>query len=402
MGFRIIYKTLFEIKILHHYFLDNGENRYDLLSTEEKNKIEEYYDIRKILEIIPTSDCTQILQSHRCIFKATADGFSIGVKASQDAIQPDLFNPFIPISQNTVFRFLVRMKDPGFLNYTALPLNAGDGRIFIFKNYSFNTPAKFPSLSAIPPLYVPATTYYPGDMLADHPVNPAKLFTALVRTTHLTSTASDWLTEEGDATTPLSYANINDSQMVVNGILSYTMKIQDARPAALLKNSAGNEVSPKTEIIPGDHYSLQADLRSYPDGFYTLHVESPDAAYSDDLTFYLVQNSETPFGLIEVKAKSDLAGYDLLDEGHFLSPVYELRFRNRRTHWRYTGKYFETPYIVPDPLPLTFNGHIEIIKPAEPEDTKTIMLPNPSDPVIRPEALIKDDETKYYSDIHIN
>jgi hypothetical protein len=58
--------------------------------------------------------------------------------------------------------------------------------------------------------------------------------------------------------------------------------------------------------------------------------------------------------------------------------------------------------VLQDPLPLTRYGNIEIMKPPEPEDTKTIMLPNPSVSLIKAEALIHAEEKKYYSEIHIN
>ena len=106
--------------------------------------------------------------------------------------------------------------------------------------------------------------------------------------------------------------------------------------------------------------------------------------------------------MIEIKVKSNQAAFNLIEVDHLLSPTFEIRFRNRRTHWRYVGKIFETPYVVENPLPLTRFGYIEIIKPPEPDDTKTVMLPNPSDSPIKAEALINTDEKNYYSEIHIN
>jgi hypothetical protein len=402
MSFHIVYKNLFDIQLLHHYFLDKGEEIYDALSEDEKDSIEEKYDIREILEVVPTSDCRKVLTDHECVFKNTSTGILVGIKAKPDELQPQLFNPFIAPMQDVTLRFQVRIKDSYLLNYTALPFNANNGKIYVFKNYPVNSSAKFPSLSAVPPLFDPSLNYYPGDMLADDPANQTKLFTALVKTNKNTSDDSDWLTEAGNATTPLSYANVNDRYVVVNGILNYQMKIQGAIPVANFKNSSGAMISPETEIIPENNYILQADMRNYPQGFYSIHVESSNAVYQDDFTFYLLQESETPFGIIEIKVGSNQEGYDLLDQGHLVSPTFELRFKNRRTHWRYSGKYFTTPYVVSTPLPLTLNGHIEIIKPPGPEDTKTMMLPNPLDPVIKPEALIIPGETKYYSDIYIN
>jgi len=360
------------------------------------------YDIREIIEITPTPDCLDLMRSRYCLYKYTPSGILVGIKAEPDEINADLYNPFASLENDLIFRFIIRLKDMSFLNFTALPLPGNSGSMYVFKNYKFTAASVFPSLSAIPPVYAADTEYLPGDMLSDHAVNQNRLFTALVKTVNNTSTVTDWLEEQGNAVTPMDYANLNDRHMVASGFLDYTMKVGDAGPVATIKNSSGLTVNPKIEIIKGGFYSLRADLRNFPEGFYSLHVESNDVVYSDDLVFYLIQQSDHPFGLIEIKVKSNLAGYDLLDQGHLAMPVFVLRFRNRRTHWRYSGKSFATPFVVTDPLPLTRFGHIEITKPPDPEDDKIINLPNPADPAIRPEALIKEDEKKYYSDIHIN
>lgn len=401
MSFHIIYKDLFKINLLHHYFLNKGEEAYDAMDQKDKEKADLLYDAREILEIIPTDDCQDLLDAHQCLFKATKTGVLVGIKAARDKILPDKFNPSSTLSDDLIFRFLIRNKDQYFKDYSALPLPENESSIYIFKNYKVNAEAKFPALSAIPPVHKPATTYLPGDMLSNNATNPTKLFTALYKTSQPTSNATDWLTETGNATTPLSYANISDRYPVVSGILNYTMKVPNALPVATFKNLSGTILNPKMVITPGDFYSLQADLRNFPEGFYSIHIECVNPVYQDDLIVYLIQNTDVPFGIIEIKVKSNLAGYDLLDQGHLLSPGFQLRFRNRRTSWRYRGKYFNDPYVVPDPLPLTRFGHIDITKPPMPDDTNTIMLPNPSDPVIKPEALIKSEESRYYSDIHI-
>jgi len=180
------------------------------------------------------------------------------------------------------------------------------------------------------------------------------------------------------------------------------MTVKDAQPIATMKDASGFTVKPRMEILPGDFQTLQVDLLKYPQGIYSIHIDSDDPAYHDDVTFYLLQGSERPFALIEIKVKSKQPAYDLFNQGDLLSPTYEIRFRNRRTHWRYIGKLFDSPFVLENPLPLTRYGNIEIMKPPEPEDTKTIMLPNPSVSLIKAEALIHTEEKKYYSEIHIN
>lgn len=402
MSQSLLYKSLFEVNIMHHFFLNKGEQEWDKMSQEDKDRMESKSDIREIFDITPTQESTKALSSHNCIFKKTSTGILVGIKAKPDELNPGKFNSFVPLADNLTFRFLVKLKDLNFMNYTALPLQGTRDKIFVFSNSLNITSNTFPSLSAIPPVFKLGNTYMPGDMLSDNANNPTKLFTALIKTDNNPTLSADWLTENGNLTTPLIYVNVNDSYPVANGFFTYTMKVKDAKPIATLKNSSGFTIQPKMEVLPGDFYTLQIDLLKYPQGIYSVHIDSDDPAYHDDVTFYLLQGIETPFALIEIKVKSKQSAYDLFSQGNLLSPTYEIRFRNRRTHWRYLGKLFDPPYVLENPLPLTRYGNIEIMKPPEPEDTKTIMLPNPSVSLIKAEALIHTEEKKYYSEIHIN
>lgn len=402
MSQSLLYKNLFEVNILHHFFLNKGEQEWDKMSQEDKDRMESKSDIREIFDITPTQESTKALSSHSCIFKKTATGILVGIKAKPDELNPGKFNSFVSLADNLTFRFLVKLKDLNFMNYTALPLQENRDKIFVFSNSLNITSNTFPSLSAIPPVFKPGNTYMPGDMLSDSANNPTKLFTALVKTGNNPTLSADWLTENGNITTPLSYVNVNDSYPVANGFFTYTMKVKDAKPIATMKNSSGFTVTPKMEIIQGNFYTLQVDMLKFPQGIYSIHIDSDDPTYHDDVIFYLLQGNETPFALIEIKVKTKQHAYDLFSQGNLLSPTYEIRFRNRRTHWRYLGKLFDPPYVLENPLPLTRYGNIEIMKPPEPEDTKTIMLPNPSVSLIKAEALIHTEEKKYYSEIHIN
>ncbi len=402
MSQSLIYKSLFEVKVRHHYFLNKGEQEWDSMNQEDKDKLEAKFDIREVLDITPTSDCTRALHAHNCVFKRTSAGIIVGIKSIADEFNAGKFKAFVSLSETQTFRFLVKLKDYNFMNYTALSLQPSSGKMFVLNNSITNASNNFPSLSTIPPVFENGKSYLPGDMLSDNAVNQTKLFTALVKTSNNPTGSDDWLTETANADTPMNYVNINDSYPVANGFFTYTMTEKDSYPVAILKDASGFTIKPEMEVLLGDFHTLQVDMRKYPEGIYSIHIDSDNSAYHDDVTFYLLQSSDTPFALLEIKVKSKKVAFDLTDQEDLLSPVFEIRFRNRRTHWRYLGKIFNTPYVPDNPFPLTRYGNIEIMKPPEPEDTKTIMLPNPSVSLIKAEALINIDETKYYSEIHIN
>jgi hypothetical protein len=254
----------------------------------------------------------------------------------------------------------------------------------------------------MPPVYESGKIYMPGDMLSDSTTNQTKLYTAMVKTTANPTGSDDWLTENQGSNTPLSYINQNDWYPVVNGFFYYTMKEKNSLPIAQIKDAEGKSILPKMEILQGDFYTLQVDMLKYKEGIYTIQIDSDNPAYHDEITFYLIQGSNIPFAIVEIKVKSRQSSYDLIDQGDLTSPVFDLRFRNRHTYWRYISKKFSAPFITESPLPLTRYGTIEVLKPPAPEETEPMALPNPSLGMLKAEALTNASETKYYSEVHIN
>jgi hypothetical protein len=396
-----MYKNLFEVKIRHHYFLNKGEKEWDSMTTEERNNQEEKFDVREILDITPTMDCTKLLNAQNCVFRKTASGILVGIKAKPDSANAGKFNPFVTLTNET-FRFAIKLKDYNFLNYTALSLQSDRNKMYVLSNNNINSAGSYPSLSCIPPVFESGKTYMPGDMLSDNAISQTRLYTALVKTTANPTGSADWLTENQGTGTPMSYINLNDNYPVANGFFTYTMKEKDSIPIVQIKDAAGNTINPKMEILLGDFYILQVDMLKYKEGFYNIKIDSNNPAYHDEVTFYLMQGSNSPFAIIEIKVISRQSAYDLINQGSLTSPVFEIRFRNRHTYWRYISKKFSSPFITEDPLPLTRFGNIEVLKPPEPEETETMSLPNPSVSLIKAEALANPIETKFYSDIHIN
>ena len=72
MSQSIIYKSLFEVKVRHHYFLNKGEQVWDSMSVDDKDSMEAKFDVREILDITPTTDCNKALNAHSCVFRKTS------------------------------------------------------------------------------------------------------------------------------------------------------------------------------------------------------------------------------------------------------------------------------------------------------------------------------------------
>lgn len=403
MAVTITYNKLFEVKILHHFFLNKGEAVFDSMTDEDKALTMLNYDVRDFFDIFPTPECQKALSSHNCVFKATSQGIIIGIRAESDYQDPSNIIPFIPFADDQVFTFVIQLKDMGFMNYTALSFTGNSGKMYMFSNLVSGSPKSFPFITSNPPVYEADTEYYPGDMLGNDPDNLSTLYTALNKSSNPVTNTDDWIAEALADNVPLNYANLNDQHSVIRGMLLYKVSVADATPSITVKTASGIIINPEINILVGEYRTVQVDMRGFPDGFYSIHFESADPPYDDDIAFYLFQQRSNPFGIISLALQSDNPDYSMIDGNGFLrSPVYELRFRNRLTYWRYVGKAFNASSVTEKPLPLTRYGVITNVTVKDKNGADVEDLPNPGYSPVKTEALSKPNEKKYYSDIHIN
>ncbi|MGV8136595.1 MAG: hypothetical protein AB2L20_15405 [Mangrovibacterium sp.] len=400
MSVTVAFEVLFEVRILHHYFLNRANIVFDRMPLAERAALMLQYDCREFLEIRPTTSCEQLLRSHRCIFKQTASGFVVALRAEQDLGK---HYPFIPFNDDDFFTFSIRLTDMDFWNYTALPFSGNSGNIFVFSNRQATMPLLFPWLMVSPPVYQAGKEYLPGDMLGDKAGDPGKLFIAKVRTKKKTSVASDWTEEKKAEGFPMYYAGGEDRMPVWMDHVNYTPGVSGLTPELTLVSETGQVLTVPFETLPGDPPVFQLDLGRFPEGVYTLHAQSASPAGSEQIRFFLHHGRETPFAMIHLAAKSNVEAYQIAgNEQELKSPVYEIRFRNRATHWRYIGKDFDKESVTAEPLPLTRFGVITDVAVPGRDGMMIEDLPNPSDTMVKTEALTIAEEEKYYSEIHIH
>jgi hypothetical protein len=100
------YKRLFEIRLLHHYWLDEGANVFDNITLADREKRLLTYDRRPILSIEPTQNTANALAGLKAVYKDTALGAVVAIKS--DVVVPN----------DAVFEFVVTVADARFHNYS--------------------------------------------------------------------------------------------------------------------------------------------------------------------------------------------------------------------------------------------------------------------------------------------
>lgn len=232
MSFNITYSLLFEVTILHNYFLDNGEETFASMSAAAKEKMLQNFTTDSFAVIRPTFETNSILKNYKMVFKITKTGFKVYVKV-QEADEAD---PFIKIPAALNLKFLISINDYQFENYTNLdfPLN----RIYLFSNVK-------PTAEPVSFQYIPKT-------------NENKLI------------SNDFLVSEATTTALISTLQSLEKQAVF-GIIS--LNLQGDNTTGNIITNAGKIISPHFKI----HFDNRKTLWKYINSKTTAIIETNDA-----------------------------------------------------------------------------------------------------------------------------
>lgn len=328
---RIGYKRLFEVRLLHHYWLDFGSAIFDTLPEARRNKLLLTYDSRKFVQVNPTATTQNKLNALKAVFKNTAPGFVIAVP--ETAIIPD----------NEEFSFILTIIDADFYNYTSLT--------FISHTiYELYYPAKDKILRFKE--NVPVFSNLTG---ASRGVNPNK---SLFLSKEIPAPA---------ATDKVEFLNIS------GGALG---QLTSDQPGAITQQINAMAANLPVFVHQDDTPLLvpPAGLSGTPLKGIKLTAEIPDNV----------------FGLINITAKNNVdADFSCTSGGIAKAkcPVFQIRFKNRSAFWRYlnknTGVQTSESSAV---LPLTVSGNAGANK-KKPTDPKIKIQYESNDPTKRIEKI---------------
>ena len=381
MGFTLTYKTLFEVKLLHHYFLNKAGDLFDNMTAAEKSIVLKGYDLRDFISIEPTADCARVLSRYHLIYKNTPSGLIVGTRANQNAGK---FFPAFSVEDSLRFTFKVYFEDTFFSNYTALPLSKDRAAMYYFQNRKTNSLKKFPHLTQFAAAFTGGETYSSGEILSDNAAAPTKLFIAKKISTNAPPHA-DWINDDLVVGKPLQYATRKDLLPIYTDSIRYNTNETNLTLTVSIKNRSGDTITPKFATVTENDKSVAlVDIHFLPEDFYTIKLEDAGKPYSKEFSFYRLSAPSNADALIDIIVKSDDAAFNILaGDGSLLEPIYELRFKNRSTVWRYLGEEF-TNLPVSGPHPLTKKGLVPVTV-ANKDGDPIADMPNPNVNMIKTE-----------------
>lgn len=114
MSYSSTYGLLFQVTILHNYFLNNGEETFASMTDDKKEKMLQQFSADAFITVTPTLDTNIVLKNYKMVFKKTKTGFGVYVKVKDES------DPFIKVPADLNLKFLININDYQFENYTNL------------------------------------------------------------------------------------------------------------------------------------------------------------------------------------------------------------------------------------------------------------------------------------------
>lgn len=296
------YQRLFEVRLLHHYWLDDGSNMFDTLPNSRKIALLQHYDMRSMMEVNPTAATKSKIKALKGVFRSTALGFVVAVPKTK----------IIPDSE--VFSFTITITDAAFYRYTSLTfinhkiIELYDPAVDKIIRYKENVPV-FSNLTGV-----------------SRGANPNKaLFLSRQIPASSGTDKAEYLNISGGALVQLANSQPGATVLQLNAVAANCPVFMHQGDAPVIVPPLGLGGTPERGVM--------------------LTNEVPDNV----------------FGIINITATNPADANFSCTQAEVAKrncPVFQIRFKNRSAVWKYLNKNSGAPVSeTTNPLPLTYHGN---------------------------------------------
>lgn len=297
------YRKLFEVRLFHHYWLDDGATLFDRLLAKQQERALLAYDVGTFLKIEPTAATEKALKTFGALWRMTKTGFIVA--APGDAVLP----------AQTVLDWSLTVIDPEFFNYTALTLRPQAIR----ECYTGDKSARYRFKENVPVFSnLTGASRGGGDSKT--------LFLSREFETLDGGDPVEALFEESGALCQLT------AEQTGGAPLSQTLDSDASSMPVFANQNDLPEITPPEGITGAPSRGILLDDELPADLFALVRLA---ATRGDDGDFSFIDGDGKP-----------------LSE----CPVYEIRFKNRHTWWKWIGL-DGSESLSTEPLPITFYGN---------------------------------------------
>ncbi|MBQ4818589.1 hypothetical protein [Aquimarina sp. MMG016] len=434
MSYTIIFKRLFEVHILHDYFLTtaDGVSFFNKNEAEKENLITkkldlDAYDVKNLFEIEPVGSTKQVLSNYKLVTAKTSLGFMVGVQITvENKLGVTLYKPNLKIDDDVNLTFSVKPSASFFKSITNISLRSSLPSIYYFTNkdkqvFDETTVPAYTSL----PISNQAIVHEDGRL---YEMGALIDFSGTIREAVQYTDGSDanhWVDIDDKR-----YVNDADRILLPHEFAYRFQLTQNATDVEfVLLDQSDNEIKTITKTNPAE--ILDSVLLNFvkvdendnmsddiPSGFYKLKVRingGPEIVHSIYLNNDLYDKNY--FAIIDIRMDEKDSPFSLIDNEGFLKtridaadqkikhPVFEIRFKNRSTYWRYNKEGDFSPaevtatssFLDHEPEKLISQKPKALTAALVPfQNGSSLMLPHPRMPSIKVE------KDRIFSEIFIN
>ncbi len=336
MGFRVLYKSLFDVTIRHGFHLNHGSLEFDELTQEQQQSKLAGFDLFTDVGLHVPSETEKTLAGLGCLLRTTRTGFKVATEVEQSG------NEFLPVRvPDRAFRIRVVLetREPRFWNYTNVKFDSLGRVVYYLSNRAGQSGAAFPELSLPEPPYAAGTSYAAGDVVQA----VAGLFLAVRSGAHPVPAADDanWLKLAAS-----NYVSESDHVTLRSPVFSFQPPVEMVTIDAIqITGQDGTPVDLEVPVAsPGKAFPI--DASGFAAGQYTLVVRGRDGSSNpvDEFSEKIYLDAQLPkknvvaiFELFHLPGEV-LGPFRLYDEANsfkLLQPEFMVRLLNRHTYWRY-------------------------------------------------------------------
>ncbi|TPN83957.1 hypothetical protein [Aquimarina algicola] len=432
MSNSIIFKRLFEIRVFHDYYLITGDgtsfydrNQSDKENILSKKLLNRSYDVSNILSIEPDTVTKENLRRNKLVFAKTALGFIVGIEVIPENLSGEVrYKPRFELNTDLHVSFNIRPVVTLFNSITNIGLKSILPSIYYFTNKG---KTEFVNATQTPHTSYPlSNTILQFQQGRNYEMGALANFGGITKEA-LQNTNSNQA-DHWEDTDDKRFVNQAD-KILLPHVFKYQIQEpqNDTQLEFQLLDSGNSTVKTLQKTITTTTRDVVLDFEKetnnstaalIPNGFYTLKITGDSGL---ELIYPLYLNSSlydrNQLGVIDIRLDEQNSPFSLLDTNGFLKakinangdkvshPVFELRFTNRKTYWRYNKEVaFNASEITATSAFLQHNGkRLTSIKPKGLTSTlvpfkngNSLLLPPPQ------QTAIKVEQEKIYSDIFIN
>lgn len=386
----VIYKILFEVQLLHEYYLQNTKGISFFEQTTDQQRADflmeklrqDQYRLLRDWDIQPLPATAVLMKNYHLRLLPTATGFK-GAMEVKKVMQGSTtaYTPFVPMPPDAAFRFAIVPRNADALAFTSTRMRRTLPAQYYFSNDNTANTKVFPSLSVPVPANDNTRQYEQGEL------------------SKVGADVSEYLNKPGATPNdPSQWRKIKGNGFVHEGDrlllpfvfqYSFPSAVQVTNGTATLESIAGSMSLQRTFTTSGasqvrlDFSGPLPDNSLLADGWYNLTVTGDNNFAAQ----HLVYTSRTEMykagniGVIELRADTAGDSFAMLDPDGTLKTklqpdntktphtIYELRFRSRSSYWRYSPQYGQT---------LVFSNHANnLLTVADPNGARTTKEPWP-------------------------